>query len=61
MSGESLLLLRNKLDYCVLFTLTAQMTKSTTVMGIFFIHIKSFYGEFFFSLQLMTSERCEMI
>lgn len=50
MSGETLLLLRNKLNYCVLFSLAAQMTKSTIVMGIFFIHIKSFYGEFFFPL-----------
>lgn len=48
MSVETLLLLRSELDYCVLFSLAAQMTKSTTVMVIFFIHIKSFYGEFFF-------------
>jgi len=45
MSSETLLL-----DCCMVFSLTAQKTKSTTVMGIFFTHIKSFYGEFFFSL-----------
>lgn len=50
MSGKTLLLLRNKLDYCVLFSLAAQMTKSTTVTAILLIHIKSFYGEFFFPL-----------
>lgn len=50
MSGETLLVLRTVLDYHVFFSLTAQMTKSTTAIGIFFIHIKSFYGEFFFVL-----------
>lgn len=48
MSVETLLLLKSKLGYCVLFSLAAQMTKSTTVIVIFFIHIKSFYGEVFF-------------
>lgn len=48
MSVETLLLLKSKLDYCVLFSLAAQMTESTTVIVIFFIHIKSFYGEVFF-------------
>lgn len=52
MCGETLLLLRNELDYCVLFSLAAQMTKSTTVMGTFFIYIKSFYGESFFLCDL---------
>lgn len=50
MSGVTLLVFRTVLDYGVFFSLAAQMTKSTTVKGIFFIRIKSFYGEFFFAL-----------
>lgn len=48
MPVETLLLLRSNLGYCVFFSLAAQMTKSTTAMLIFFIHMKSLYGEFFF-------------
>lgn len=47
-SVETLLQPRSMLGYSVFFSLAAQMTKSTTVMVIFFIDIKSLYGEFFF-------------